>query len=182
MAGLATFMSNGDRRTQGNAGLRTNLGSAAVQLDGAFQSNGGWAVQSGFAGRLLGTSYVFQHTEYGRDFIDELRSSISGSYRRDTQLRLDRGFRSWHARACNEPGGRTLRPRRCDGVEWHLPALLRASIAGWFRIPSPIAGSTAAASRLRTLMERSNSMGLSPTGAYAPRWIIIWNRGGSFAT
>jgi hypothetical protein len=92
VAGLASFVANGDRRTQGNAGIRTNIGSAAVQLDTAFQNNGAWAFQTGLAGRIFGTSYVFQHTEYGGDFIDELRSVTSGSYRRDTQLRLDRGF------------------------------------------------------------------------------------------
>lgn len=92
VAGLASFTVDGARRWQGNAGLRTNLGSAATQLDAAFQGNGAWALQSGFAGRLLGTSYVFQHTEYRGDFVDELRPTI-GRYRRDTQLRLDRAFR-----------------------------------------------------------------------------------------
>lgn len=91
VAGLASFASNGSRRTQGNAGLRTNLGSAAIQLDGAVQNDGAWAIQTGFAGRALGTSYVFQHAEYGGDFVEELRT-ITGKYRRDTQLRLDRGF------------------------------------------------------------------------------------------
>lgn len=91
VAGLASFTVNGDRRLQGNAGIRTNLGSAAIQLDAAFQGSGGWALQSGLAGRLFGTSYVLQHTEYGGDFLDELRST-AGRYRRDTQLRLDRAF------------------------------------------------------------------------------------------
>jgi hypothetical protein len=62
-----------------------------MQLDAAFQGNGAWAIQSGFAGRLFGTSYVLQHAEYGGDFVDELRST-AGRYRRDTQLRLDRAF------------------------------------------------------------------------------------------
>jgi hypothetical protein len=91
VAGLASFTVDGKRRLQGNAGIRTNLGSAAMQVDAAFQGNGAWALQSGLAGRLLGTSYVLQHTEYGGDFVDELRSTI-GTYRRDTQLRLDRAF------------------------------------------------------------------------------------------
>lgn len=91
VAGLASFTVGGKRRLQGNAGIRTSLGSAAMQLDAAFQGSGAWAIQSGFAGRLLGTSYVLQHTEYGGDFMDELRTTV-GHYRRDTQLRLDRGF------------------------------------------------------------------------------------------
>jgi len=91
VAGLASFTVDGKRRLQGNAGIRTNLGSSALQLDAAFQGSGAWAIQSGLAGRLLGTSYVLQHSEYGGDFVDELRSTI-GSYRRDTQLRLDRAF------------------------------------------------------------------------------------------
>jgi hypothetical protein len=92
VAGIANFTAEGTRRWQGNAGLRTNLGSAAVQLDAAFQGDAAWALQSGFAGRMLGTSYVLQHTEYSGDFMDELRNTI-GRYRRDTQLRLDRAFR-----------------------------------------------------------------------------------------
>ena len=91
VAGLSSFTADGDRRLQGNAGLRTSLGSAAIQLDGAFQSGGAWALQAGLAGRFLGTSYVLQHSEYGGDFVDELRTTI-GSYRRDTQVRLDRAF------------------------------------------------------------------------------------------
>jgi hypothetical protein len=92
VAGLARFTAEGTRRWQGNAGLRTNFGSAAVQLDAAFQGDSAWALQSGFAGRIFGTSYVLQHTEYHGDFLDELRSTI-GHYRRDTQLRIDRAFR-----------------------------------------------------------------------------------------
>jgi len=91
VAGLASFTVDGRRRLQGNAGIRTNLGSAAMQLDAAFQGSGAWAVQSGFAGRLLGTSYVLQHSEYGGDFVDELRSTV-GHYKRDTQVRLDHAF------------------------------------------------------------------------------------------
>jgi hypothetical protein len=92
VAGLASFASDGKRRWQGNAGVRTNLGSAAMQFDAAFQGEGAWALQSGLAGRILGASYVFQHTEYRGDFVDELRTT-TGYYRRDTQLRLDRAFR-----------------------------------------------------------------------------------------
>lgn len=91
IGGLATFVANGKRIGQGMAGLRTNLGSAAVQIDSVLQ-NGGWAVQAGLAGRVLGTSYVLQHAEYGGDFTDELRSITSGDYRRYTQVRLDRAF------------------------------------------------------------------------------------------
>jgi hypothetical protein len=92
VAGVASFTAEGTRRWQGNAGLRTNLGSAAVQLDAAFQGDAAWALQSGFAGRIFGTSYVLQHTEYSGNFLDELRSTI-GHYRRDTQLRVDRAFK-----------------------------------------------------------------------------------------
>jgi hypothetical protein len=93
MGGLASFEVNGNRINQGNAGIRTSLGSSALQLDAAFQDKGAWALQAGFAGRLLGTSYVFQHAEYGGDFIDELRNVVGLPYRRYSQLRLDRGFR-----------------------------------------------------------------------------------------
>lgn len=92
LAGLASFVSDGNRLMQGMGGLRTNLGPAAFQLDGAFQDNGSWAVQAGLAGRLFGTSYVLQHAEYGGNFTDELRGTSPGDYRRYTQLRLDRGF------------------------------------------------------------------------------------------
>lgn len=92
LAGVASFVSDGKRRVQGMGGFRTNLGSAAVQLDGAVQDNGSWAVQAGLAGRIFDTSYVLQHAEYGGNFTDELRGTSPGDYQRYTQLRLDRGF------------------------------------------------------------------------------------------
>ena len=92
VAGLASFVSDGNRLLQGMGGLRTNLGSAALQLDAAFQGNGSWAIQAGFAGRMLDTSYVLQHGEYGGNFTDELRGTAPGDYRRYTQIRFDRGF------------------------------------------------------------------------------------------
>lgn len=93
VAGLASFVANGTRINQGNAGIRTSLRGAAVQIDGAVQGGGAWALQTGLAGRLFGASYVLQHSEYGGDFVDELRGGTPGAYTRDTQLRVDRGFR-----------------------------------------------------------------------------------------
>jgi len=92
VGGLASFQSDGVRVNQGMAGIRTDFHGAAVQLDAAMQGGGGWAVQLGLAGQLLGASYVLQHSQYGGDFLDELRGSVAGQYRNFTELRLDRGF------------------------------------------------------------------------------------------
>lgn len=88
--GLASFVPNsGIRRNQALLGVRTGIGSAAAQLDGAIQDGGAWATQLGLAGRALGASYVAQHIEYGRGFLDETRSSGSNDFRRATLVRLD---------------------------------------------------------------------------------------------
>jgi hypothetical protein len=128
VAGLASFTVNGDRRLQGNAGLRTNLGSAAMQFDAAFQNSGSWALQAGLAGRILGTSYVLQHAEYGGDFIDELRTTL-GSYRRDTQLRLDRAFNlGSRILATNFVGERSQH----DGAtDWNATFRASTSVSRW---------------------------------------------------
>lgn len=123
ITGLASFVDNGARVDQGMAGIRTDLRGAAIQLDAAVQNGGAWAIQTGFAGRLFGASYVLQHSEYEGDFVDELRGSVAGEYKRDTQLRVDRGFTI---------GSRTLatnlvaeRAERDGSTEWD--ATFRAS-------------------------------------------------------
>lgn len=56
------------------AGLRTGIAGLAARLDAAIGSNGGSALEMGLAGRLLGTSLVATHAEYGHGFVDEVRS------------------------------------------------------------------------------------------------------------
>lgn len=129
IGGLASFVVDGNRIMQGLGGIRTNLGSAAVQLDGAFQGKGAWALQAGLAGRLFGASYVLQHLEYSGSFLDELRGSVAGAYKRYTQLRIDRGF---------SLGSRTLatnfvaeRSERPGGTEWNASVRASTSVNRW---------------------------------------------------
>lgn len=129
VGGLATFVTDGDRHMQGMAGIRTNLGANAIQLDGAYQGSGAWALQTGIAGRLLGASYVLQHGEYGSSFVDELRGGVAGAFKRYTQLRIDRGF---------DLGDRTLatnliaeRSQRGNATEWVAAFRASTSLNRW---------------------------------------------------
>lgn len=129
VGGVSSFYANETREMQGLVGLRTNLGAAAVKIDTAFQRNGGWAVQSGLAGRMFDVSYVLQHAEYGGAFIDELRGGTAGAYKRYTQLRLDRGF-TLGARtiATNLVGERS---ERGDSTEWSGTFRASTSVRRW---------------------------------------------------
>ena len=72
---------------------------------------------------MLGTSYVLQHSEYRGDFVDELRGALGGSFRRYTQLRIDRGFKlGARMLATNLVADRTQRAE-LDRVERDLPSL-----------------------------------------------------------
>lgn len=129
VAGVSSFFANEQREYQGLAGIRTNLGAAAVKIDAAFQRNGSWAAQTGLAGRLFDVSYVLQHAEYGGAFVDELRGGTAGAYKRYTQLRLDRGF---------SLGSQTIatnlvaeRSERGDSTEWTGTFRASTSIRRW---------------------------------------------------
>ena len=129
VAGLSSFVLDGHRIVQGRAGIRTNLGSAALQLDGAYQGGKAFALQAGFAGRLFGASYVLQHIEYGGDFVDELRSSTADDFKRYTQLRIDKGF---------SLGSRTIatnlvadRAQHGDTVDWEATFRASTSVQRW---------------------------------------------------
>lgn len=70
----ALYQSNGSQRWLASAGLRTGLSGFAAKLDAAIGSGGGTAIELGLAGKLLGSSMVLTHAEYGHGFIDEVRS------------------------------------------------------------------------------------------------------------
>lgn len=59
------------QRRLGTLGLRTSLLGYAVQLDGAYDDEGGHGVAVGAAGSLFGVSSVVRHAEYRGGFVDE---------------------------------------------------------------------------------------------------------------
>jgi hypothetical protein len=127
--GVASFVADDKRKVQGIAGIRTSLAGSALQLNAAYQGKNAAALQLGLAGRFLGASYVLQHSEYRGDFVDELRSAAAGTYRRYTQLRLDRAFRL---------GSRMLatnlvaeRAQRADSTEFNATFRASTSFDRW---------------------------------------------------
>jgi hypothetical protein len=73
-AGAARYDPQGNGgRSLGSLGLRGSLGGVAVQIDGAFDDQGGRGVTTGFATRAYGVSLVGRHSEYDGAFIDETR-------------------------------------------------------------------------------------------------------------
>jgi len=92
-AGAARYNPQGtDGRSLGSLGLRGSLGGVAVQIDGAFDDQGGRGVSSGFATRAYGVSLVGRHSEYGGGFIDETRQlgvTDQAPLARATDLRAD---------------------------------------------------------------------------------------------
>ena len=70
----ALYQSGGASKWLASTGVRTGLGAWAAKIDAAIGSGGGTAVELGLAGKVLGTSIVATHAEYGHGFVDEVRS------------------------------------------------------------------------------------------------------------
>lgn len=86
IASLAGYEANGSYQLTSTAGLRTSLQSLALRLDGAFASDGGFALGGGGSKRIAGGSLTVSHFEYGGGFIDELRNSSGEPLARATEL------------------------------------------------------------------------------------------------
>lgn len=72
LAGAAQFTPReGPERRLGTVGIRTSLAGFAMQIDGAYDDDGGKAIALGAAGTLLGVSSVVRHAEYRGGFVDE---------------------------------------------------------------------------------------------------------------
>lgn len=70
----ALYRSGSAARWLTAVGLRSGLGGWAAKLDASVGRGGSTAVEVGIAGKLLGASVVAVHAEYGRGYIDEVRS------------------------------------------------------------------------------------------------------------
>ncbi len=57
-----------------SAGLRTGIAGWAAKVDASVGTGGATAIEIGLAGKLLGTSIVATHAEYGHGYTDEVRS------------------------------------------------------------------------------------------------------------
>jgi hypothetical protein len=83
---------DGASRMMGVIGLRSALGPAAVQVDAAFDDQGGRGLLFGVAARPGGVSVVARHSEYAGGFIDETRTASAvdgGDLIRATDVRID---------------------------------------------------------------------------------------------
>ncbi len=70
----ALYQTDGTTKWLTSAGLRTGLGGWAAKLDASIGSGGATAIEVGIAGKLLGTSIVATHADYGHGYVDEVRS------------------------------------------------------------------------------------------------------------
>jgi hypothetical protein len=70
----ALYQTDGTTKWLTSAGLRTGIGGWAAKLDASIGTGGATAIEVGIAGKLLGTSIVATHADYGHGYVDEVRS------------------------------------------------------------------------------------------------------------